>query len=114
MNMTTDTPSTNDLIDQALALRERIEGLQAEYGRVLDLLRELGPGEHGDHGRRVVVAAAARRFNLDKAVELLPPSAREAAQKITYDAKVVRSLLPPALAETCMEPGSGALRVVLG
>ena len=65
-------------------------------------LRErIGAGAYTVGGQPALSITATRRFNADRAAEVLPPEWLTACSKTTVDGALAKSVLPPALYEAC-------------
>lgn len=102
----------DDDVNAYLDLTERIEQLTSQRDTIKARLAQRGPGDHKTTGGAVVsVTEPNRRFNLERALTMLNDDQR--ALCMSPDPKKVKAQLPPVLAEDCMEPGTGALRVAV-
>lgn len=96
-----------DLIDvqeQIAALGERAMNLKAQ------LAEAIGVGNSLDlpNGVAVTVREPNRRFNADRAAQLLAPEVLELCKADGYDVKKLKSFLSPVLLEQVMEASAGA------
>lgn len=95
-----------------LDLTERIEELENQRATIRARLAHRGPGNHTTStGLTVAVTGPNRRFNIDKAWALLTPEQQGLCA--SPDARKVKSQLAQVLVDSCMEPGTGAPRVVV-
>lgn len=110
---TYDTTALERDVATYLDLDERIKDLQAQQGDIRARLRKNLPvGKHATGlGVVVTVSPPSRRFNLVKAVELLPEELREECRADGYEAGKVKRFLSPALLDIAMEPGAGEAQV---
>lgn len=108
----TTTP-VDDLVAEYLDLADRIQVLTAQQDNLRARLRDLGPGRHPtSSGLTVTVTPPSRRFNLDRAWEML--TVEQQTVCVAPDPRKVKAQLPPALTELCMEPGTGNPVVKVG
>lgn len=107
----TTTPATVDLDADTAALVAHLRRLDTERRRIDEqaeeikhrLRKTLAAGQRGlDHGVPVVTLQPNRRLDLAKAVELLPDEMRPLCKAETYDPKLVKRHLPPALLDAAM------------
>jgi hypothetical protein len=104
--------SLDDDVATYLEVSERWRQLGAELAAVRHRLADRGIGTHKtSSGIKVTVSSPNRRFNADKAWEMLTPAQRKLC--VSPDSSKIRQQLPPVLAEECMEPGTGTPRVVV-
>lgn len=95
-----------------LELAEQIEALQMQQNEIKARFRQLDPGKHVAVGGVVVtVTPPPRSFNVDKAWSFLTDEQR--ALCVSPDAKKVKAQLAPAIADTCMDEGTGEPRVMV-
>lgn len=102
-------------VRRLIDLEDRIALLQHAAGEIKERLRLVGLGEHKALEGRVLIKVSPplRRFNADKAAELLPETVRDQCKRIVWDNAKIKSLLPPALVDQVMEPGSGKARLMI-
>ena len=102
------TDNIEVLARQRLALIEQIEDA-SERVKAIDALLidavEVGGAVTLD-GVPVFRVQQRRTFDVDKAVDLLPPEIVEAATVPTVDPKILKSMMPPALVDAAMRPGA--------
>lgn len=104
--------SLDDDVNTLLDLTERRDDLNNQIDAIKARLAHRGVGNHHTStGTVVAITDPNRRFNLDKAWSMLTPE--QQALCVSPDPKKVKSQLPPVLAEDCMEPGTGAVRVTV-
>lgn len=102
--------------DDDIAEYVRLDAQRAEIQGKLDeikaRIRERGVGQYeGPNGLKVTVTAN-RRFNPDRAAEILPESLIGSVQRTVVDAKLAREHLPPAVYDACkVEVGEPRVRV---
>lgn len=111
MTEQTTTPDldvdTANLVQRFAVLNAEISERASEAASIKAELRQrLSAGvSYSIGGQPAVRVVQARKFNLDKAVTLLPSDeARTACMATTFDAKRVKSMLPPVIVDLCMEP----------
>lgn len=104
--------SLDNDVAQYLDLTDQIEQLESRRNAIKARLAQRGEGTHTTTtGIAVTVSPPNRRFNLEKALAML--TEEQVAVCMGPDAAKVKKQLPPVLAESCMEPGTGQLRVVV-
>ena len=100
--MTSDT-TPEELAREYLDLKERAAVIDDRIKQIVAELRDnLGAGRHtaGDH---TVTVTPQRRFNPDRAAEVLAGSPLlEACQETVVTSARAKQVLPPAVYETCM------------
>ena len=102
--------SLDDDVNTLLDLQERRDDLNNQIEAIKARLAHRGVGNHHTTtGAVVVITNPNRQFNLDRAWAMLTPE--QQALCTSPDARKVKSQLAPVLAEDCMEPGTGAVRV---
>lgn len=94
-----------DLNDKIATLNADAEALKAE-------LRNLPAGDYLLDGRPALRIVTSRRFDADKALELVPEPLRPECYTTAVDPKKVREYLAPALVDACMVT-SGKPRVTV-
>jgi hypothetical protein len=97
-----------------LQVEEAIAALESErFGLRANLIALLGEGKHEVAGSKLDIRRQ-RRFNADKAVEVLPPELLAACRREVIDSAQARRVLPPDLYAACqVETGSNpALRLL--
>ena len=111
--MTTITPQQQDLLVQRhVELEEIRDTAIAELQQIKGMLADtLGIGKHPVAGLTVAVKPPNRKFNLDRAVNLLTDEQRTLS--LTPDAATVKGFLSPVLLDTVMDPGTGAPTVTV-
>jgi hypothetical protein len=111
----------NDLDpDAAATLRklrdvlDQIKHLEEEANAYKTLLRgKLGVGQYTVNGQPAVTISPTKRFDPDKAAEILPPAAIEGISKTVIDAALAKKTLPPALYALCQsETGKPTVRPI--
>lgn len=100
------------LVGRLAEINERIANLTSQAESIKAELRSLTPGDYASGGNTVLRIVPTRRFDADKALELVPEPLRPECYTTAVDAKKVRSYLAPALLDACMVE-SGKPKVVL-
>lgn len=99
-------------VREYLDLNDQIDALSTRKAEILNRLRTLGTGQHTtSFGIGVTVSAPPRSFNVAKAFQALTPE--QQALCMSPDGKKVRGQLPPVVAESFMEDGTGDPRVTV-
>jgi hypothetical protein len=99
----TDTTTQLDAdVKRYLELDAIKADMQIEQDAIKARLRDLGAGVHHAPCGVNVSVTPNRRFNADKATEVLPPALLEQIQTLSVDTKKAKAVLPPAAYETCM------------
>lgn len=102
----------DDDVNAYLNLTEQIEQLTSQRDAIKARLAQRGVGDHTTStGTVVSVTEPNRRFNLEKALGMLTEEQQTLC--LSPDPAKVKKQLPPVLTESCMEPGTGALRVAV-
>lgn len=102
----------DDDVADYLDLTERIEQLESQRNAIKARLAHRGEGDHTTTSGVVVsVTPPNRRFNLDRAWSLLTEDQK--AVCTSPDPAKVKRQLSGVLVDECMEPGTGAVRVVV-
>lgn len=111
--MTTyDTDAFDADARRYLELDELAASITEEQAAIKARFRTLGEGAHkAPCGVAVQVTQPNRSFDINKAVDLLNDEQRELCKATGYDARKVKSMLPPVLVEVCMKAGTGDMRV---
>ena len=99
-------------VKRYLELDEQRRKIEAEQAEIKHRLRDLGSGEHEAPCGVKVSVTPQRRFNAERARAVLPSDLFSMCQATVVDTKTAKSVLPPALYESCMIE-SGVARVVL-
>lgn len=76
--------------------------IETEQGIIKERLRDLGNGAHVAPCGVSVSVSPNRRFNADKAADVVPPVLLEQIQSLSIDTKKAKALLPPAVYDLCM------------
>jgi hypothetical protein len=76
--------------------------VEIEQAAIKARLRELGTGVHHAPCGIAVSVTSNRRFNADKAAEVIPPPLLEQIQSLVIDTKKARAVLPPTAYDACM------------
>lgn len=88
------------------------DDIDAEQSQILDRIRALELGQHTTlSGAAFTVSPPNRRFNLEKATNLLPPETLGECQAEGFDPTKVKRFLSPELLDMCMDEGKGEPRV---
>lgn len=92
-----------DIQEEVAALNERAAHLKAQ------IAEKVGVGAIDlPNGVAVTVREPNRRFNAERAAQLLAPEVLELCKSEGYDTKKLKSFLSPVLLEQVMEAGTGA------
>lgn len=94
-----------DINDRIAQLEDAKKNLQAE-------MRDLGEGQHQGERGAVTVSPPAKRFNPNRAAEVLPIDLYNMCQESVITSARAKKVLPPALYEACSEP-NGQPRVTV-
>lgn len=89
-------------VKRYLALDAQKADIETEQAIIKERLRELGVGAHMAPCGIAVSVSVNRRFNPDKAAEVVPPTLLEQIQTLVIDSKKAKQVLPPAAYEACM------------
>lgn len=101
----TRTPDvdTARLVARLAEINAQISELSAQAEEIKAELRALPVGDYADNsGRAFLRIAPTRKFDEMAGLNLIPNELRDACYSRVVDARKVKSLLAPALAETCM------------
>jgi hypothetical protein len=108
----TELRSLDDDVLAYLEVTDQMEQLGAQLSAIRHRLADRGVGTHETaHGVKVIVSAPSRRFNTEKAWEMLTAAQQKLC--VSPDSSKIKGQLPPVLAEQCMEPGKGTPRVTV-
>lgn len=110
--MTDLDTDTARIIAKLAELNARIADLTTEAESLKAELRNLPAGDHLVDGRPALRIVPTRKFDTEKALELVPEPLRPNCYSNVLDAAKVKEYLAPALVETVMVV-SGKPKVVL-
>lgn len=103
---------TARIVARLAELQATISDLSAEAEALKAELRSLPAGDHDIDGRPALRIVPTRRFDAEKALELVPDPLRGECHVTVVDPKKVREYLAPALVDACMVE-SGKPRVTV-
>ena len=103
---------TRRIVAHLADLNAKIADLGAEAEALKAELRSLAAGDYTADGNPALRIVPTRRFDTDKALELVPEPLRGECYTSAPDPKKIREYLPPAVADLCMVE-SGKPRVVI-
>lgn len=101
----TDTDTATQLdqdVKRYLELDAIKADMQLEQDAIKARLRDLGAGVHHAPCGVNVSVTPNRRFNSDRALEVVPPALLEQIQSVVVDTKKAKAILPPAAYDACM------------
>lgn len=99
--MTDPTQLDND-VKRYLELDALKADVEIEQATIKGRLRDLGSGVHHAPCGVNVSVTPNRRFNADRAAELVPGPLLEQIQSVVVDSKKAKAILPPAAYDACM------------
>jgi hypothetical protein len=102
-------------VKRYLELDEIKSDIAVEQEAIKARLRSLGIGvHHTSSGVPFKIAKPNRRFNLDRATQLLPAETLEQCRTDGFDPSKVKRFLSPELLDMCMDDTDGDPRVSVG
>lgn len=75
--------------------------IDIEQTAIKDRLRQLGTGAHSAPCGVKVSVSENRRFNADKAAQIVPTELLAQIQSLVVDSKKAKAILPPAAYDAC-------------
>lgn len=100
--MTTLDTDTARLVARLAEIQTQVADLNAEAEALKAELRDLPAGDHEIDGRPALRIIPNRRFDPERALQLVPEPLREECYSRVVDAKKVKEYLAPAVADTAM------------
>lgn len=95
-------PATAATLAKLTATLEQIAQLTVDAETYKAQLRtKLAPGAYTIGGRPALSITQTRKFNADRAAEMLPPDMLAAVSRPMVDTKLAKEMLPPALYQLC-------------
>lgn len=98
----TDLAQLDEDVKRYLTLDAQKADIETEQAVIKERLRNLGVGAHMAPCGIAVSVSTNRRFNPDKAADVVPPPLLKQIQSVVIDSKKAKAVLPPAAYEACM------------
>lgn len=113
---TTSNAYTPEALDHDVKRLQELKNIrddiEAEQSQILDRIRALELGQHTTlSGASFTISPPNRRFNIEKAVQLLPDETLAQCRAEGFDPAKVKRFLSPELLDMCMDEGRGEPRV---